>query len=95
MDVVANTEARRQIIGLGVGPSEAETFRMDFMSGLNAWGLDVMKLVISDAHSQESRLSMNSGHLGNHTILADATNQTSEASFTACIGIEDRNFGGA
>lgn len=51
IDVVANTEARRQIIGLGVGPSEAETFRMDFMSGLNAWGLDVMKLVISDAHT--------------------------------------------
>jgi len=49
--VAANTEGRREIIGLGVGPSEAETFWMDFLRGLKARGLDGVKLVISDAHT--------------------------------------------
>jgi putative transposase len=49
--VAANTEGRREIIGLGVGPSEAETFWMDFLRSLKARGLDGVKLVISDAHS--------------------------------------------
>jgi len=37
--------------GLGVGPSEAETFWMDFPRSLKARGLDGVKLVISDAHT--------------------------------------------
>lgn len=49
--VAANTEGRREIIGLGVGPSEAETFWMDFLRSLKVRGLDGVKLVISDAHS--------------------------------------------
>ena len=49
--VAANTEGRREIIGLGVGPSEAETFWMDFLRSLKARGLDGVKLVISDAHT--------------------------------------------
>ena len=49
--VAANTEGRREIIGLGVGPSEAETFWMDFLRSLRARGLDGVKLVISDAHA--------------------------------------------
>ena len=49
--VAANTDGRREIIGLGVGPSEAETFWMDFLRSLRARGLDGVKLVISDAHS--------------------------------------------
>lgn len=49
--VAANTEGRREIIGLGVGPSEAETFWMDFLRSLRARGLDGVKLVISDAHT--------------------------------------------
>ena len=49
--VAANTDGRREIIGLGLGPSEAETFWMDFLRGLKARGLDGTKLVISDAHS--------------------------------------------
>jgi len=49
--VAANTDGRREIIGLGLGPSEAETFWMGFLRGLKARGLDGTKLVISDAHS--------------------------------------------
>lgn len=49
--VAANTEGRREIIGLGIGPSEAGTFWMDFLRSLKARGLDGVKLVISDAHS--------------------------------------------
>ena len=49
--VAANTEGRREIIGLGIGPSEAETFWTDFLRSLRSRGLDGMKLVISDAHT--------------------------------------------
>ena len=49
--VAANTDGRREIIGLGLGPSEAETFWMDFLRSLKARGLAGVKLVISDAHS--------------------------------------------
>lgn len=34
--VAANTDGRREIIGLGVGPSEAETFWMDFLRSSRA-----------------------------------------------------------
>ncbi len=49
--VAANTDGRREIIGLGIGPSEAETFWMGFLRSLKARGLGGIKLVISDAHS--------------------------------------------
>ncbi len=49
--VAANTDGRREIIGLAVGPSEAEAFWMDFLRSLDARGLAGVKLVISDAHS--------------------------------------------
>ena len=32
--VAANTEGRREIIGLGIGPSAAETFRTEFLRSL-------------------------------------------------------------
>ena len=48
--VAVNDDGRREIIGLGVGPSEAETFWTEFLRGLKARGLDGVKLVISDAH---------------------------------------------
>lgn len=45
-------EARREITGLGLGPSEAETFRMGFLQDFKARGLEGTKPpVISDAHS--------------------------------------------
>lgn len=49
--VAANTESRREIIGLGIGPSEAETFWTEFLRSLKARGLNGVKLVISDAHT--------------------------------------------
>ena len=48
--VAANTEGRREIVGLGIGPSEAETFWADFMKRLSRRGLRGVKLVISGAH---------------------------------------------
>lgn len=49
--VAVNTDGRREIIGLGTGPSEAETFWTEFLRGLKARGLDGVKLVVSDAHT--------------------------------------------
>ena len=48
--VAANTDGRGEIIGPGVGPSEAEPFRVDFLRRLHARGLTGNKWVISDAH---------------------------------------------
>ena len=47
--VAVNTDGRREIIGLTVGPSKAETFWTEFLRSLKARGLDGLKLVISDA----------------------------------------------
>jgi hypothetical protein len=49
--VAANTEGRREIIGLGIGPSEAETFWTECLRSLRARGLGGVRLVISDAHT--------------------------------------------
>src|SRR5690606_8427806 len=46
-----NTGGRREIIGLSIGPSEAETFWVEFLRSLKGRGLDGVKLVISDAHT--------------------------------------------
>jgi transposase-like protein len=48
--VAANTEGRREIIGLSVGQSEAAPFWIDFLRSLTRRGLKGVKLVISDAH---------------------------------------------
>lgn len=48
--VAVTTEGRREIIGLGIGPSEAEPFWSSFLKGLVKRGLKGVKLVISDAH---------------------------------------------
>jgi transposase-like protein len=48
--VAVTTEGRREIIGLGLGPSEAEPFWSTFLKGLVKRGLKGVKLVISDAH---------------------------------------------
>jgi transposase-like protein len=49
--MAVNTDGRREIIGLGIGPSEAETFWTEFLRGLKGRGLEGVKLVISDAHT--------------------------------------------
>jgi transposase-like protein len=48
--VAVDTEGRREIVGLGLGPSEAESFWSAFLKGLLRRGLRGVKLVVSDAH---------------------------------------------
>src|SRR3954464_2619401 len=48
--MAVTTDGRREIIGLGLGPSEAEPFWSSFLKGLVKRGLKGVKLVISDAH---------------------------------------------
>jgi transposase-like protein len=48
--VAVNAEGRREIVGLHLGPSEAETFWATFLKSLVKRGLKGVKLVISDAH---------------------------------------------
>ncbi len=48
--VAVDMEGRREIVGLGLGPSEAETFWSGFLKGLVRRGLRGVKLVISDSH---------------------------------------------
>src|ERR1700761_6716834 len=48
--VAVNTEGKREIVGLHIGPSEAETFWSGFLKSMVRRGLRGVKLVISDAH---------------------------------------------
>jgi transposase-like protein len=48
--VAVDVEGRREIVGLHIGPSEAETFWSTFLKSLVKRGLRGVKLVISDAH---------------------------------------------
>jgi transposase-like protein len=48
--VGANADGRREVLGMQVGPSEAETFWTEFLRGLARRGLRGVKLVVSDAH---------------------------------------------
>jgi putative transposase len=45
-----NTDGRREVLGMAVGPSEAEPFWTKFLRSLTRRGLRGVKLVISDAH---------------------------------------------
>jgi len=48
--VGANTAGRREVLGMSIGPSEAETFWTEFLRTLARRGLRGVKLVVSDAH---------------------------------------------
>ena len=48
--VGVNADGRREVLGVAVGPSEAETFWTGFLRSLARRGLRSVKLVISDAH---------------------------------------------
>ena len=48
--VGVNTDGRREVLGMDIGPSEAETFWTEFLRKLRRRGLRGTKLVISDAH---------------------------------------------
>ena len=45
-----NADGRREVLGMDIGPSEAETFWTDFLRKLRDRGLRGVKLVVSDAH---------------------------------------------
>jgi len=45
-----NTDGRREVLGMDIGLSEAETFWMAFLRKLTARGLAGVKLVVSDDH---------------------------------------------
>ncbi|MGY2843567.1 transposase-like protein [Bradyrhizobium sp. USDA 4509] len=45
-----NSDGRREVLGMDIGPSEAETFWTAFMRKLARRGLRGVKLVVSDAH---------------------------------------------
>jgi putative transposase len=48
--VGANADGRREVLGMAVGPSEAEPFWTKFIRSLTERGLRGVKLVISDSH---------------------------------------------
>jgi putative transposase len=48
--VAVNTEGKREVLGMAVGPSEAEPFWTSFLRSLTRRGLRGVKLVIADAH---------------------------------------------
>ena len=45
--VCANADGRREVLGMDIGPSEAETFWTDFLRKLRRRGLRGVKLVAS------------------------------------------------
>ena len=48
--VGVNADGRREVLGMDIGPSEAETFWTTFLRKLARHGLRGVKLVVSDAH---------------------------------------------
>jgi transposase-like protein len=48
--VGVNADGRREVLGMDIGPSEAETFWTAFLRKLTRRGLRGVKLVVSDAH---------------------------------------------
>lgn len=48
--VAVNEDGKREVLGVGTGPSEAETFWTDFLRSLADRGLRGVKLVIADDH---------------------------------------------
>ncbi len=48
--VAVNTDGRREMLGMDIGPSEAETFWAEFLRKLRQRELRGTKLIISDAH---------------------------------------------
>jgi putative transposase len=53
--VGVNTDGRREVLGMDIGPSEAETFWTAFLRKLTRRGLRGVKLVISDSHEVSRR----------------------------------------
>jgi putative transposase len=64
--VGVNADGRREVLGVDIGPSEAETFWTAFLRKLARRGLRGVKLVVSDAHEGiKPRSRRSSPPLGN------------------------------
>jgi putative transposase len=48
--IAVNADGRREVLGMDIGLSEAETFWLEFLRKLRRRGLKGVKLVVSDAH---------------------------------------------
>src|SRR6056297_1263860 len=48
--VAVNEDGRREVLGVGTGPSEAETFWIEFLRALADRGLRSVKLIVADDH---------------------------------------------
>lgn len=48
--IAVNSDGRREVLGLDIGDSEAETFWTEFLRTLRRRGLKGVRLVVSDAH---------------------------------------------
>ena len=80
--VAANTDGRREIVGLHIGPSEGETFWSTFLKSLARRGLRGVKLVISDAHEglkTAIRRVFGAGRVFNRHWLAGAASASNTA----------------
>jgi transposase-like protein len=80
--VAANTDGRREIVGLHIGPSEAVTFWSTFLKSLARRGLRGVKLVISDAHEglkAAMRRVFGAGRVFNRHCLAGAASASNTA----------------
>ena len=53
--VAVNTDGRREVLGMAIGASEAETFWVEFLRRLKRRGLAGMKLVISEERPARGR----------------------------------------
>jgi len=58
--VGVNSDGRREVLGMDIGPCEAETFSTAFLRKLGRRGLRGVKLVIFDAHDSAANVSMES-----------------------------------
>jgi hypothetical protein len=65
--VGVNSDGRREVLGMDIGPSEAETFWTEFLRKLARRGLRGVKLVISDAHEGITRALTDGPTFGNFT----------------------------
>ena len=67
--VAVNTDGRREVLGMEVGPSKAEPFWTKFLRSLTRRGLRGVKLVISDAHEGLKKAAAK-GRKDRHAMLS-------------------------
>ena len=61
-DVTSNKAGRRAVLGMAIGPSEAETFWTDVLRKLARRGLRGITLVVSDVHEGQGRRVVSAAH---------------------------------